>query len=285
MRIALISDIHANLNALEAVLAQIDQEKPDAVFSLGDQVGMGPKPTEVLDVLRARRIPCLLGNHEMRVLALREDTRPEYREDINYAFARWNTAALEGYDLDFPMERSLDTPAGRLMLRHAGRDNPFLPIRPEKGESLAKELEETEARALAVGHLHDTFSFLSGGKLLVVVGAVSTAENGVPGLAQYMMVEATRHGFAFCPRVAPYDVWVLRDQFIQSGLVACDPVMARLLHEALRLGRDRVSHFVGEALERARLRGSARVSPEDWAQTARSFAWMEPGLDKGNYWK
>ncbi|MFN3874981.1 MAG: metallophosphoesterase family protein, partial [Flavobacteriales bacterium] len=52
MRIALISDIHANLPALEAVLADIDCRRPDAIFCLGDLVGYNRWPNEVIDVMR-----------------------------------------------------------------------------------------------------------------------------------------------------------------------------------------------------------------------------------------
>lgn len=285
MRIALISDIHANWNALQAVLEDIDRQKPDLVFSLGDQVGMGPKPVEVIDALRAREIPCLLGNHEMRVLALRAGTDAAYLEDVNYAFARWNRAALQGISLDDPMERLVQTPAGGLMLRHAGGDNPFLRVRPEEPEPLVAELAQTDASALAIGHLHDTFTLSALGKILVVTGAVSTAETGVPGVAQYMMVHATDCGFVFCPHCAAYDLEPLWAQFIDSGLVDCDPIMARLVHEALRMGRDRVSVFVGQALEAAGRQGRQRISLSDWTETARAYPWMEPALDCEAYWK
>jgi diadenosine tetraphosphatase ApaH/serine/threonine PP2A family protein phosphatase len=64
MRIAVISDVHANLAALEAVLADMDG-RADEVFSLGDNIGYGPDPEAVLRVLEARGIPSVMGNHEL----------------------------------------------------------------------------------------------------------------------------------------------------------------------------------------------------------------------------
>ena len=69
MRIACISDIHGNLPALEAVLADVRAQSPDLTLSLGDQVNFGPQPLQVLQLLVSEGIPCLLGNHEQRVLA------------------------------------------------------------------------------------------------------------------------------------------------------------------------------------------------------------------------
>lgn len=67
MRLAIISDIHANLEAFEAVLADIDQQAPEAIVSLGDNIGYGPDPAAVLRLLARRGIPSVRGNHEWAV--------------------------------------------------------------------------------------------------------------------------------------------------------------------------------------------------------------------------
>jgi diadenosine tetraphosphatase ApaH/serine/threonine PP2A family protein phosphatase len=68
MRVAVISDIHANLPALEAVLAAVAAESPDELWCLGDLVGYGPHPNEVVALARARADVCLAGNHDLGVL-------------------------------------------------------------------------------------------------------------------------------------------------------------------------------------------------------------------------
>ncbi|MEP0710536.1 metallophosphoesterase family protein [Algoriphagus sp.] len=64
MKIAFFSDVHANLPALEVVLADIDQEKPDRIYCLGDLVGYHVWPQETVNLVRALRVPTLMGNHE-----------------------------------------------------------------------------------------------------------------------------------------------------------------------------------------------------------------------------
>ncbi len=64
MKIAVISDIHANLEALEAVLSDIESQQPDRIICLGDLVGYGPDPDEVVRRVRESGITCVLGNHE-----------------------------------------------------------------------------------------------------------------------------------------------------------------------------------------------------------------------------
>ena len=68
MRLAVISDIHGNWDALTAVLSDIDAGRPDAVVCLGDCIGYGAEPERVIQTLRQRGIPSTRGNHEQAVL-------------------------------------------------------------------------------------------------------------------------------------------------------------------------------------------------------------------------
>ncbi|HEX6914810.1 MAG TPA: metallophosphoesterase family protein, partial [Chitinophagaceae bacterium] len=64
MRIALFSDIHANLPALEAMFHSMESEKPDAIYCLGDLVGYNTWPNEVVSEIRRRGIPVIKGNYD-----------------------------------------------------------------------------------------------------------------------------------------------------------------------------------------------------------------------------
>ena len=65
MRIAIISDLHANMEAFEAVLADIDQKGVDESICLGDAIGYGPDPEAVVQRVRERGIPSVIGNHDL----------------------------------------------------------------------------------------------------------------------------------------------------------------------------------------------------------------------------
>jgi predicted phosphodiesterase len=96
VRYALISDIHANLPALEAVLADIDTRKDvDATYHLGDLVGYAPWPNEVVDLIRSRAIAGVAGNYDSTVgtnykhCGCRyEDPRQEELSHISYGWTR-----------------------------------------------------------------------------------------------------------------------------------------------------------------------------------------------------
>jgi len=77
MRLAILSDIHANDDALFKVLADIDRSEVTHIFCLGDIIGYGPEPEKSISLIRRRNIPTLTGNHELAVL------EPEYMEWFN----------------------------------------------------------------------------------------------------------------------------------------------------------------------------------------------------------
>ena len=68
MRLAIISDIHGNMDALDEVLADIDKSNVDATICLGDMVGYGPEPEAVVQAIQSRDIATLMGNHELSIL-------------------------------------------------------------------------------------------------------------------------------------------------------------------------------------------------------------------------
>lgn len=90
MRIAVISDIHGNIEAFESVLQDIDSSDIDFIVNLGDSIGYGPNPNEVIKLLQKRDILNTLGNHEHAVLDenfrffLKENARKSIEQTLRY---------------------------------------------------------------------------------------------------------------------------------------------------------------------------------------------------------
>ena len=76
MKIALISDLHSNREALDAVLEDVEGRGVDSVYCLGDVVGYGPEPEYCVDVVRERAKLCLLGNHDEALFRDASDFNP-----------------------------------------------------------------------------------------------------------------------------------------------------------------------------------------------------------------
>ncbi|MCX5893377.1 MAG: metallophosphoesterase family protein, partial [Deltaproteobacteria bacterium] len=110
MRIAIISDIHSNLEALESVLERLRQEEVDSVLNLGDLVGYNASPAECLALLQSRPdIHHLAGNHD---LALLEPERAEAFNIIAYQALMWCREQVHSQELEFlqGLPLTLETP-------------------------------------------------------------------------------------------------------------------------------------------------------------------------------
>jgi diadenosine tetraphosphatase ApaH/serine/threonine PP2A family protein phosphatase len=90
-RVAVISDVHGNWHALEAVLEDVEQEGPDELWCLGDLVGYGPRPNPCCAAVERRASICLAGNHDLGVLG--EIDLEEFSGDA-VAAARWTRGVL-----------------------------------------------------------------------------------------------------------------------------------------------------------------------------------------------
>jgi 3',5'-cyclic AMP phosphodiesterase CpdA len=130
-RIAIISDPHANLPALKAVLEDLDKKHPDAVFYLGDLVDFAPWPNEVIETIRQRRIPTLMGNHDERIafdhaiVPLEKHTEQERAaqvgaiEDTRRTISADNREFLSGLPREMRISYGTGSNAKKILLVHA----------------------------------------------------------------------------------------------------------------------------------------------------------------------
>jgi predicted phosphodiesterase len=150
MRIAVVSDIHANLHALETVLADIDREPVDELWCLGDVVGYGPRPNECCDLIRDRAAISLCGNHDLAALGVLDIA--EFSGDAAAA-ARWTSGVLGADQRTWLASLAPLGKRGDAELYHASpRDPVWEYVLSEEVAVLA--LEATTAPLVLVGHTH-----------------------------------------------------------------------------------------------------------------------------------
>jgi predicted phosphodiesterase len=156
MRIALISDIHGNRPALEAVLAEIDDERVDRIWCLGDIVGYGAEPDACCQLTAERADVCLAGNHD---LAVRGDiSLGEFSRGAELA-ARWTQETLAGENLAYLHELEPTGVERGFGLYHA---SPRDPVWEYVLSALLAELcldVQTE-RVCLIGHSHVALAFM-----------------------------------------------------------------------------------------------------------------------------
>jgi predicted phosphodiesterase len=155
VRVAVISDIHGNLHALEAVLESIAVDTPDAVWCLGDLVGYGPRPNRCCTLVADRADVCLIGNHDLGVLG-RLDL-----EDFSYdaaTSARWTASVLDEEPRRYLESLEPQAAQGDVALYHASARDPVWEYVLTPFAALAS-FAASEARLLLVGHSHVALAF------------------------------------------------------------------------------------------------------------------------------
>ena len=150
MRVAVVSDIHANLHALEAVLAAIDGARVDAVWCLGDVVGYGAQPSRCCELVRTRCDPVLVGNHDLGALGALDldDFSPEAA-----AVARWTGTVLEPEERAFLESLSPSAETAQALLAHGSPRDPVWEYVLTAEAALAA-IEASTKPLVLVGHSH-----------------------------------------------------------------------------------------------------------------------------------
>lgn len=185
MRIALFSDIHANLPALEAFFTDVEQRKVDALYCLGDLVGYNTWPDEVIDEIRRRGIPTIAGNHDLKVKKLKQD---EGFENVDYAYHIGSDEARE-YLRTLPefirLKFSSTSEVLNIHLVHGSPRSINEYLLEDLEESYVKELlDEVSADILFCGHTHKPYhrAIATSGKYkhIVNIGSIGKPKDGDP---------------------------------------------------------------------------------------------------------
>jgi diadenosine tetraphosphatase ApaH/serine/threonine PP2A family protein phosphatase len=150
MRVAVISDVHANHHALEAVLDEIDAAGVDAVWCLGDTVGYGPRPNECCDIVQERADHCLVGNHDLVVLG--ELTVSDFNDEAAAA-AIWTNEVLTPESRAFLASLKPFGEVDGVALFHASARDPIWEYVLTE-EAAEATLELSDAPLVLVGHSH-----------------------------------------------------------------------------------------------------------------------------------
>ncbi len=187
MRIAIFSDIHANLPALEAVLEHIRGQSFDAVYCLGDLVGYAPFPNEVTGRIRREQIPTIMGNYDDGVGFDRDDCGCAYREpdeklrgDQSLAWTRAHvTADNKAFLRELPHEIRFEADTKRILLVHGSprKINEYL-FEDRAISSFQRLAASSNADIIVFGHTHKPYTKLVDDVLFLNVGSVGKPKDG-----------------------------------------------------------------------------------------------------------
>lgn len=170
MKIALFSDVHANLPALEAVLTDMDHRQPDAIYCLGDLVGYAPWPNEVINEIRKRRIPTIAGNYDEGIGLAVNECGCAYKTDkeksmgeISIAYTNElvreeERAYLRALPRHIRLEFEAQTEKLQVLMVHGSprKINEYL-FEDRQEKSMLRLMEEANADLMFFGHTHKPY--------------------------------------------------------------------------------------------------------------------------------
>jgi putative phosphoesterase len=245
-RLALFSDVHGNRPALEAVLTDIAARGISRVYCLGDLVGYGPDPNGVIELMRDRGIPSLLGNYDEGVGretgdcgCFYPDKAAEEVGKVSYAFSAAEvTAENKVYLRSLPRESHVTLGGKSLHLVHGSprRINEYL-LRDRDQKTYERLAASETDDVLAFGHTHQSWWRRFGEVLFVNVGSVGRPKDG-DARAGYAILAATATaaGSEADSRVEVEFVRVAYDAEAVAGAVLAAGLPASLA-EAVRTGK------------------------------------------------
>jgi putative phosphoesterase len=188
-RVAVITDVHANLPALEAVLEAIERTGVDAVYCCGDLVGYGPHPNEVCRLIEARGIPTIYGNYDYAIGRDLEDCGCAYRDQHDRQLGEQSVAwTLEHTDqrskefmrgLPFDLRFELGEKRVRLVHGSSRKVNEYL-FAGKPARTFERIAAGADCDVLVFGHTHQPWIREYGDVLFVNCGSVGKPKDGDP---------------------------------------------------------------------------------------------------------
>lgn len=237
MRVALISDLHANALALHAVLADARALGVERIVCLGDVATLGPAPHEVLQILREQKVPCILGNHDEFLLdpqlIHRYTEAPIIIAAVEQCRSELSTDELR-FLATFERTRELPLPGNATLMLFHGSPRSHMEdlLATTPPAALAEALGERRATVMAGGHTHIQMLRQHDGILLVNPGSVGLpfrnyAQGGPPTVlahAEYAIVSAEPDALGIELRRVP-----LSRQALRAAAAAWDGPMQKML--------------------------------------------------------
>jgi predicted phosphodiesterase len=232
MRVAIISDIHGNLVALEAALADLADAAPDQVICLGDIAAIGPQPAEVVARLIDLRCPVVMGNHDAWMLDPQPWEPTGLDPDRILEIDSWCIEQLSPAQIAYlrSFEPTIELPiasgASLLLFHGSPRSNTEIIISTTRDDELDQMLEGNHATALIGGHTHVQMVRRHRGELLINPGSIGMAfqRDGVTGRIRYLpwAEYALVSWEAGCLRVelrrVPFDVEAIKQIALRSTM-------------------------------------------------------------------
>ena len=279
MSTLILTDLHGNLPALEAVLAHPAAQSCSDVVSLGDHVNFGPESRAVHNRLTGLGAHLLLGNHEERLLHPADSAFDGY----NWRLMRWTARQMAGVDL---ASLPTDLQRGQTLMTHGTPGDPYHLVQPAEAAALLDSLPDGVTLLLS-GHNHTPWDVARSGRRWVNPGSAGmqelvpgTTAAGEAGLAAFLVLDGTE----VTHYTALYSVDDVARAFIATGAARVAPELSRAVLHVMRTAEPQgAMKLIRHVSAVAAGMGLTLADESAWKAADRTFPWSE-AITSEEYW-
>ena len=207
MKIAVISDIHGNDEALKVVLEEAKRDSVCRIFVLGDIVGYYYHPDKVIKLLDCWQKDIVGGNHEQMLKDIQEkkisleEITNKFGSGIKHAFAKLTTKRINEL-VNLPLIKQVDFDKVKFLLCHATPWNHEYYIYPDMKEGSLDKFSKYQADFIFLGHTHYPYIYQKNKQMIVNVGSVGQSRE-IGGLASWTIIDTANRVLKL--KATPYD--------------------------------------------------------------------------------
>lgn len=231
--IAVLSDIHGNMEALKAVMIDLEKRQCDMILCAGDLVGYGPRPNEVIELIREFNIITVMGNYDeavgFKLPACGCHIDNPIQKNLTQNSLKWTIAHTEDHNREFlrslPENLSIDAEGKKIYITHASPDSITEYIYVSDEERILQLLNDIDETIYVYGHTHVPFKQKYKDKLVINAGSVGRPKLG-DIRANYTLLQISEHIIDVIFPKVEYDVEKVAAEILASDL---DPSFADFL--------------------------------------------------------
>ena len=249
MRLAVLTDVHGNLAALEAVLEHISSQNIDQVVVAGDTVNVLPDSRTCWDLVSSLNLAVLRGNHERYLFDYGTSAADPAWTSERFLGLGWTLRQFDSTDLDTMRALPMTYRLSNLLVCHATPENDQANIVADTPITEVEKLFAGTSEAVIVrGHNHRWIERTWTGHTLVSMASTGLPLNGNTD-AQYLLLEQHPGGWRWEKQFVPYDVEKTLKRFDTSGYTEAGGPMVPLFREEVRTAKGHLMPFLWQYLE------------------------------------
>jgi len=247
IKIAVLSDIHGNVQALEAILEDVNSDDVSHIIIAGDHICDGPEPNRVIDIIKNLSNSCIIkGNKEDYIISLKDGKNQHWRKYKQFASILWtyqnisedNIKYIKSLDFNCVYKYDKLNPI-RIVHGSLNRVNEII----DTNTKLVEQLNQMNENIYIYGHTHRTNYFKFGNKVAINPGSV-----GLPlyknCLAEYGVLSIDYEKIEWNQKYVEYDREGYIQKMKQSGLYKASPIWSKAIIKSIMTGKNVSLNFL-----------------------------------------